>query len=541
MNSKIMFAACLLIIVVSLINAGCAGSIVKDDSGLATNMERGYYDRIDAYVKSQLAQMPNTALAYGIVHEGQIVHLKAFDPVHSSGQEITPQTPFVVASVGKTFTGLAIRQLVNSGQVNLDTPVQQYIPWFTLADPESSARITVRHLLEHTSGIPNAAGNQASQLDPKYSTEQLVRMASHVRLDRPVGESYEYSNLNYLILGVLIETVSGESYPDYVREHILLPLKMDHSYLSEAEALQGNVATGHQSWFGFMVPTHYPFPRGILPAGDSISTAEDLSHLLVALLNDGVFEGISVTDPNGTAGPEMHAGKDSYFDIHWVLKPCPCMNLNLGQSGGAADYNADLEILPGKKWGVVVLMNSRFMLDSVVPSVTAASIAFNVSYLLQGFAPLPDPRVSYTQVYLIVDLILAALFAFSVYQIVRLVWAVRCKPGASAFVIVLDLLISFFIFFGIPLMFGVLSGLPLQAGYKWDLLFFVPGFDCGSAWLKPSSFRGWSRADSVLAQETKCANRDSAASQTTWRDAFRTEPLIFSGWRPSRSLKPGMP
>jgi CubicO group peptidase (beta-lactamase class C family) len=447
-------------------------SAIKLSPGF-TEIEGGNSDRIDTYVQSQLEQVPNTALAYGIVHEGQIVHLKAFDPAHSSEHEVTPQTPFVVASVGKSFTGLAIRQLVNAGKVDLDTPVQKYIPWFTLADPESSARITVRHLLEHTSGIPNAAGNQANQLDPNYTTEQLVRMASNVKLNRPVGESAEYSNLNYLILGVLIETVSGESYPDYVREHIFLPLKMNHSYLSEAEAMQDNLVTGHQSWFGLMVPTHYPFPRGLLPAGDSISTAEDLSHLLIALLNDGTFEGVSVTDPNGTAAPEMHAGQNSYFDIHWVLKPCPCMNINDGQSGGAANYNADLQILPGKKWGVVVLMNSRFMLDGIIPSVTAASIANNVTYLLQDFAPVPSPRISYTQVYLIVDLILAALAAFSVYQVVRLVKTIRGRPGVSTLVIVLNLLLSLFILFGIPLLVGVLSGFPLQAGYKWDVLFIA--------------------------------------------------------------------
>jgi len=331
----------------------------------------------------------------------------------------------------------------------------------------------VRNLLEHTSGIPNAAGNQANQLDPNYTTEQLVRMASNVKLNRPVGASAEYSNLNYLILGVLIENVSGQSYPDYVREHIFQPLKMNHSYLSEADAIQDNLATGHQSWFGLMIPAHYPYPRGMLPAGYAISTAEDLSHLLVALLNDGTFEGISVTDPNGMAAPNEHAGKDSYFDIHWVLKPCPCMNISEGQSGGSANYNADLQILPGKKWGVVVLMNSRFMLDSVVPSVTAESIAINVTYLLQDFAPIPSPRVSYVQLYLIVDFILIVLAAFSVYQIVRLFRAVRGKNAISALGITLNLVLSLFIYCGIPLLVSVLNGLPLQTGYKWDMLFIA--------------------------------------------------------------------
>ena len=436
------------------------------------------YALIDAYVQSQLDQIPNTGLAYGIVHEDKIVHLQAFGAADPSGREVTPQTPFVVASVGKTLTALAIRQLVNSGEVDLDTPVQRYILWFHLADPQTSARITVRHLLEHTSGIPNAAGNQAYQLDPNYTTEQLVHMASTVQLNRPVGESFEYSNLNYLALGVLIETIAGQSYPSYIQTHILSPLKMQHSYLSEAEAIKANPATGYQSWFGFMLPVQYPFPRGMLPAGDSVSTAEDLTHLLIAYLNNGNFEGISVTDPDGRNPPGMHAGTDSYYDIHWILRPCPCLDINEGQSGGAANYNADLQILPGKKWGVVVLMNSRFMFDSVVPSVTAATIALNVSYLLQGYRPTPTPSLSFTQVYLIIDLVLSGLLTFTALRVVVLMKSIKSSRHLGVgrpriLLILLDLVLGLGILFGFPFMIGILNGLPFQTGYKWDLLYIA--------------------------------------------------------------------
>src|SRR5918912_1372739 len=111
---------------------------------------------IDAYINAQMQADHIPGVALGLVHNDQIVHLRGFGTADQSGRAVTPQTPFILASVSKSFTALAIMQLVEAGKVELDAPVQRYLPWFRVADPVASARITVRHLLYHTSGIPSS-------------------------------------------------------------------------------------------------------------------------------------------------------------------------------------------------------------------------------------------------------------------------------------------------------------------------------------------------------------------------------------------------
>src|SRR6184192_3535553 len=112
---------------------------------------------IDAYISAQMQANHIPGVALGLVHNDQIVHLRGFGTADQSGRAVTPQTPFILASVSKSFTALAIMQLVEAGKVELDAPVQRYLPAFQVADPVASAQITVRHLLQHTSGIPGTA------------------------------------------------------------------------------------------------------------------------------------------------------------------------------------------------------------------------------------------------------------------------------------------------------------------------------------------------------------------------------------------------
>ena len=115
---------------------------------------------IDAYVTEQMNNLGIPGMALGIVQDGQIVHLQGFGVADSSGRAVTPQTPFFIGSVTKSFTALAVMQLVEAGKIDLDAPVQTYLPWFELADKEASAKITVRNLLNHTSGISTKDGNR---------------------------------------------------------------------------------------------------------------------------------------------------------------------------------------------------------------------------------------------------------------------------------------------------------------------------------------------------------------------------------------------
>ena len=109
---------------------------------------------IDAYLTREMRDLHIPGLALGIVHNGEIAHLRGFGVADSSGLVVTPQTPFILASASKSFTALAIMQLVEEGKVDLDAPVATYLPSFSVGDDSASGAITVRHLLNHTSGLP---------------------------------------------------------------------------------------------------------------------------------------------------------------------------------------------------------------------------------------------------------------------------------------------------------------------------------------------------------------------------------------------------
>ncbi|HET9981921.1 MAG TPA: serine hydrolase domain-containing protein, partial [Ktedonobacterales bacterium] len=112
---------------------------------------------VDDYVTARMEAARIPGLSAVIVKGDQIVFLKGYGRADSSDRQVTPQTPFIIGSISKTFTALALMQLVEAGKVDLDAPVQRYLPWFRIANPAASAQITVRSLLNHTSGLPQKA------------------------------------------------------------------------------------------------------------------------------------------------------------------------------------------------------------------------------------------------------------------------------------------------------------------------------------------------------------------------------------------------
>src|SRR5437764_8131 len=157
------------------------------------------FAEIDRYVTAHMHEAQIPGLALGIVHRDQIVHLRGFGVANPAGQPVTPQTPFILGSLSKSFTALAIMQLIDAGKMALDAPVQRYLPWFRVADSKASAQIRVYHLLHQTSGLPTTAGGKAMAGTGEATLEQRVRELSTVVLTQPVGTTFQYSNANYLV------------------------------------------------------------------------------------------------------------------------------------------------------------------------------------------------------------------------------------------------------------------------------------------------------------------------------------------------------
>src|SRR5262249_2692008 len=320
--------------------------------------------RIDAYISEQMQADHIPGVALGLVHNDQIVHLRGFGSADQSGRAVTPHTPFILASVSKSFTALAIMQLVEAGKIRFDAPVQRYLPWFRVADSVASARITVRHFLYHTSGIPSS-GYACRADDVTMSLEQYVRSLATLSLDRPVGSRPDYCSTNYDVLGFIVQTVSGQPYGTYVQQHVFTPLQMHDSFASQPEARRDGLAQGHRWIFG--VPTPFDFYAvSQVPAGGLISSVQDMTHYLLAQMNAGRFGSTSVLSEAGiatmhTPGLPREGGSGSYSKgwVKWSLAGVPA----IWHGGNIFNFHALLLIEPQTHWGAILLVNA----NSVIP------------------------------------------------------------------------------------------------------------------------------------------------------------------------------
>ncbi|HET7480284.1 MAG TPA: serine hydrolase domain-containing protein, partial [Rubrobacteraceae bacterium] len=288
----------------------------------------------------------------------------------------------------KSFTALATMQLVEAGKVDLDSPVQRYLPWFRAANKEASSRITVRDLLNQTSGLPTR--ETAAQLTKNDNSdgalENQVRDLKNTQLTAPVGTQFQYSNLNFDVLGLIVQTVSGQPYEEYVQQNIFEPLEMSRSYTSPEEARENGRAMGHRYWFGRPFAYEMPYNRGHFPAGFINASAEDVTHYLIAQLNDGRYEGERILSPSGIA--EMHrpavetGNEGTSYGMGWFVG-----NTNgvptVYHSGDTASFHADLVMAPENEWGVVVLTNGQ----NGMSNARIAGIATGVTSLLVGKEP----------------------------------------------------------------------------------------------------------------------------------------------------------
>jgi CubicO group peptidase (beta-lactamase class C family) len=317
------------------------------------------YAAVDGYLNTQMNDLGIPGMALGIVEDGEIAHLQGYGTADSTGREVTPQTPFHVGSVTKSFTALAVMQLVEAGKIDLDAPIQAYLPWFTLADEEAAAKITVRNLLNHTSGISTYDGNRG--FTSNEDLEARVRGLNNRALSEPVGETFQYSNINYDIAGFIVEKVSGQSYADYVAEHIFEPLEMRHAYASEADALADGLAAGHLYMFGKAVELNRSTPPSHLPSGYLMASAEDLAHYAVAQLNDGRYGDAQIVSPENMFELQRPAVPtttgDSTYAMGWVNGSMDGTS-TLWHDGADGRNYAIMILMPDSDSGFILLANA---------------------------------------------------------------------------------------------------------------------------------------------------------------------------------------
>lgn len=337
-------------------------------------------------------------IAVAITKGDQVLHVAGYGH-DSSGAAVTATTRMPVASLSKSFTSLAVMQLVEAGKVALDEPVGDYLRDFRLADPRG-ARITVRQLLNQTSGITDRTLAEKSLPQPETLAAAVIR-ARGASLATDPGTKFAYTNTNYHLAARLVEVVAGEPFADYLRRRIFEPLGMASSTtINQAPRdVPQDVRKGHIYAYGLSMPATEP-KRFVNGSDGVIATAQDMAKWLILQNNGG-------KSANGTrlVSAQSMTAMHTSSDRRWTYG----LGWDTGQDGRVHHngiwftYTAS-ELLLSSGYGIAVMGNSGIGLGNEGTDQLADALAALVT---DGSTSSPAP------VRLIVDLVLAGLTMLS--------------------------------------------------------------------------------------------------------------------------------
>ncbi len=333
---------------------------------------------MQARLRGAVARREAPAVAAAAVRGERIAFLGAEGAADlSTRAPATPDTAWLWFSVTKLVTATAVMQLAEQGRVDLDRPVRAYVPTFAVQS-RTGREPTVRHLLSHSSGLPNPVPvtwiHLASEEGPPLDDMVAGLLAKHGRLEFEPGSRYDYSNVGYLVLGQVIERASGERYREYVKRHVLDVLGMDGAGFAYPS---GPVATGYARTWSLMgiagrlmldgkfigegrdgFTALRPFLLDGAPYGGLVGTVSDLARFLAAHLNGGAFQGRRILGEASAAAMRTRQldlrGRPMPIGLGW--RPGPdggeAFWYHLGGGGG---FKSELRLYPERGYGVAVV------------------------------------------------------------------------------------------------------------------------------------------------------------------------------------------
>lgn len=340
---------------------------------------------IDSFVAEQMAMHGIPGLSLAITRGNEVLYTQGYGSA-AKGEVMTPQTQLFIASITKSFTALAVMQLVESGKIDLDAPVQHYLPEFTISDPAVAEKITIRHLLNHTSGLADTS-YPGGWLPWPETTAEMIASLRRVNAVAAPGTAFHYFNPNYQLLAHVVEVASGEPFSAYLQRHIFTLLQMDHTFnamtAEEAYAQATDLASGHIQVYGF--PVAVEEMSGYLGGSSGIiSTAEDMAHYLIMQNNGGRFAGETLL--SSTSMETMHtppSTPESTYAMGWIEVNRDGRRI-LEHNGVLSGFYADIALIPGTGEGVILLYNLSSLASN---SLAAPGIKNGIISLLMGEEP----------------------------------------------------------------------------------------------------------------------------------------------------------
>ncbi len=408
---------------------------------LANEISSNYSD-IDSRLKKEIKELHIPGMAIAIVDSKEVLFSEIYGNCDNS------DTPFIIGSLSKSFTALAVMQLAEEEKVDLDTPISDYIDTsaYFINAPDGD-RITVRQLLNQTSGLGTYQRFGNAKITESYGLHQ-------------------YANINYGLLGEIIETVSGISYSEYMNKNIFSPLGMSHTAATLVQSKENGLITGYRNYFGLPIAGEPDYPDkyswSTVPAGYLSSSVSDMAKYLQMYLNGGMGI-VNQNSLNAMLYDNVYVDGDTpyYYGMGWILTE-EYTEPVLEHSGLVENYMSNMFLLPESGLGIIFLIN---MNDYLVTNQLADIISKNVIFALLGREQCDISGYPYIVRHLLLNGTYLALAATAVYPIATIrKWK---KKKRTTKLIILDIM-RHGIFPLLLLCLPYIAGVPL-----WVIWYFV--------------------------------------------------------------------
>ena len=319
-------------------------------------------ERLDSIALTAMRAAGLPGLSYTVARNGVIVRERGFGLADiENGVTVTPSTVFPIASLSKAITGVAAFQLVDRGRLDLDAPVQAYMPEYPAAEPP----MTMRHLLWHSSGIRHYR-TEVDEDEEYANRRHFASLADAVvafandSLLHPPGRGISYSSFAYTLAGRVIEVASGASFIDYVRTNVFEPAGMHSSRAHDPRAIVPMRARGYKLVDGELRNAEFVDPSNRLPAGGFASTTGDLARFAIAVMDHRListqsFEAMTDSLRVGDAAHPLAAG--------WAI--------------GTGNWLDDRDALPGVIWAGGNIHGATSVIHMLPSRRTAVVVATN--------------------------------------------------------------------------------------------------------------------------------------------------------------------
>ena len=367
-------------------------------------------EKLDDFIFRKVSETKIPGLSIALVNRDEVVYKRGFGFKDlSKGLPATPETLYCIGSVTKSFTCLAIMQLQEKGVLSLEDPIEKYVP---LRIRPKGEQIRIWHLMTHTSGIPALAYAEAVIRQSIGASEKWLPISSYQDMftfmneaekwahSKP-GERWFYLNEGYILLGYIIEKVSGEKYEDYVRKEILDPLGMKRSFFRKEEVERDpDVAVPYVvTSKGERIASTYPY-GAILSDGGLISNVMDMAEYIRMFLDYGEHDGKRIASdhsiremmkPRIRLPHEPFISKDvRYYGYGLGIRPDFFGHYLVGHGGSVLVSTAYMAFVPDKGIGVMVLANGSGYPLSYIGDYALA--------LMLGRDPMELPFIRYESV-----------------------------------------------------------------------------------------------------------------------------------------------